>query len=48
MILPSPPAVGSAADHADRQIFMATRRLRGSPRWQIADIRFAFAGSQRS
>lgn len=35
-ILPSPPAPGSAAARADRAIFIATRALRGTPRWRIA------------
>ena len=35
-ILPAPPMAGSAADKADRDTFMATRRLEGTPRWVLA------------
>lgn len=35
-LLPAPPAAGSARDVADRQIFLATRKLSGSPRWKLA------------
>lgn len=35
-ILPPPPATGSAAAALDLKIFRDTRRLAGSPRWQIA------------
>jgi len=34
--LPPPPAKGSAAADEDRRVFLATRRLEGSPRWAIA------------
>ena len=35
-ILPLPPVAGSPVAIADRRVFIATRRLRGSPRWQVA------------
>jgi membrane-associated phospholipid phosphatase len=35
-ILPPPPAVGGPVAIADHRMFAATRRLRGSPRWQVA------------
>jgi membrane-associated phospholipid phosphatase len=35
-ILPPPPAAGGPVAIADRQVFAATRRLRGSPRWKVA------------
>jgi membrane-associated phospholipid phosphatase len=35
-ILPPPPAPGSPVAAADRQVFAATRRLKGSPRWKVA------------
>lgn len=35
-ILPPPPPRGSARARADRAVFFATRRLRGTPRWQVA------------
>ncbi len=35
-VLPPPPRPGSAAARADRAMFAATRRLAGSPRWQVA------------
>jgi acid phosphatase (class A) len=35
-ILPPPPVQGSAAARADRTIFTATRKLKGSARWRIA------------
>lgn len=35
-ILPPPPAPGSVAARADRAIFEATRKLKGSARWQVA------------
>ncbi|WEJ98804.1 MAG: phosphatase PAP2 family protein [Candidatus Sphingomonas phytovorans] len=35
-ILPPPPAPGSAAARADHAIFVATRTLRGTPRWRLA------------
>jgi acid phosphatase (class A) len=34
--LAPPPAKGSPAAEKDRQIFLATRKLEGSPRWSIA------------
>lgn len=34
--LPPPPAKGSAAAEKDRQIFLATRALKDTPRWTIA------------
>ncbi|WP_333571996.1 acid phosphatase [Sphingomonas sp.] len=36
IILPPPPAAGSAAATLDMAVFRATRKLEGSPRWQIA------------
>ena len=36
VILPPPPAPGSATAKRDRAVFVATRRLIGSPRWRIA------------
>jgi acid phosphatase (class A) len=36
LILPPPPAAGSARDEADRDVFRATRTLEGSPRWGLA------------
>jgi acid phosphatase (class A) len=36
LILPPPPAVGSARDEADRDVFRKTRALEGSPRWGLA------------
>jgi acid phosphatase (class A) len=40
-ILPPPPAPSSPVAIADRRVFAATRRLRGSPRWRVAtsDVR---------
>jgi acid phosphatase (class A) len=35
-ILPPPPARGSPVAIADRQVFRATRRLRGSLRWRLS------------
>lgn len=35
-ILPPPPQPGGPVATADRQVFAATRRLQGSPRWQVA------------
>jgi acid phosphatase (class A) len=35
-ILPPPPAPGSPLARADRQLFVATRKLKGSPRWKLA------------
>lgn len=35
-ILPPPPAPGSIAARSDRDIYKATRRLKGSPRWATA------------
>jgi len=35
-VLPPPPAPGSPVAVADRKVFAATRRLRGSPRWRLA------------
>ncbi|MEJ1970518.1 MAG: phosphatase PAP2 family protein [Rhizomicrobium sp.] len=35
-VLPPAPAVGGARDAADRSIFLATRALVGTPRWQMA------------
>lgn len=34
--LPPPPAKGSPEAAKDRQIFLATRKLQGTPRWAIA------------
>lgn len=34
--LPPPPAKGSPAAEKDRQTFLATRKLEGTPRWAIA------------
>lgn len=36
LILPPPPAAGSARDEADRAVFRTTRALEGSPRWGLA------------
>lgn len=36
--LPPPPKAGSAIDRSDKEIIEATRRLEGSPRWEIAKI----------
>jgi len=36
LLLPAPPAVGSARDEADRDVFRKTRALEGSPRWALA------------
>ncbi len=35
-VLPPPPAPGSAAAEQDRAIFLATRKLKDSPRWSLA------------
>ena len=35
-VIGPPPPKGSAQDKADRAIFKATRKLEGSPRWQMA------------
>ncbi|WP_404710506.1 Ca2+-dependent phosphoinositide-specific phospholipase C [Sphingomonas sp. MMS24-J13] len=35
-ILPPPPAAGSPRQTADHQVFAATRRLQGTPRWAVA------------
>ncbi|MAW99241.1 MAG: phosphatidic acid phosphatase [Sphingomonas sp.] len=35
-ILPPPPAPGSARAEADRRIYVESRKLKGSPRWQRA------------
>ncbi|MHB1059506.1 MAG: acid phosphatase [Rhodanobacter sp.] len=35
-VLPAAPQAGSARYEADRQIFRATRRLQGTPRWTLA------------
>ena len=35
-VLPPPPPDGSARAEADRKIFIATRRLQGTPRWALA------------
>ena len=35
-VLPQPPQVGDARDHADRAVFRATRKAIGSPRWDLA------------
>jgi len=35
-LLPGPPAAGSAQDAADRQTFLKTRALSGTPRWSLA------------
>jgi acid phosphatase (class A) len=34
--VPPPPPAGSAADHRDRAVFLATRRLKDTPRWSLA------------
>jgi len=34
--VPPPPAAGSAVDQQDRAVFLATRRLKDSPRWSLA------------
>lgn len=34
--VPPPPAEGSAAAEHDRQVFLATRKLKDSPRWALA------------
>jgi acid phosphatase (class A) len=34
--VPPPPAPGSDAAEQDRRTFLATRRLKGSPRWSLA------------
>jgi len=34
--VPPPPPAGSVADQRDRAIFLATRRLRDTPRWSLA------------
>lgn len=36
LILPPPPAEGSARTEADRDVFRKTRALEGSPRWGLA------------
>jgi acid phosphatase (class A) len=35
-VLPAAPVAGDARDQADRRIFLATRALQGTPRWQMA------------
>jgi acid phosphatase (class A) len=35
-VLPAPPADGSPRAEADRKIFIATRKLQGTPRWALA------------
>ncbi len=35
-VLPPPPAPGSAAAEQDRATFLATRELKGGPRWTLA------------
>lgn len=35
-LLPAPPATGSAALAADEEIYLATRKLRDTPRWALA------------
>jgi acid phosphatase (class A) len=35
-VLPPPPAPGSVAAEQDRAIFLATRKLKDSPRWSLA------------
>jgi acid phosphatase (class A) len=35
-VLPTAPAAGSPRDNADREIFKATRSLKDSPRWKLA------------
>ena len=35
-ILPAAPVQGSARYEADRQVFLATRKLEGTPRWAMA------------
>lgn len=34
--VPPPPPAGSAADQRDRAVFLATRRLKDTPRWSLA------------
>jgi acid phosphatase (class A) len=34
--VPPPPAAGSAIDQRDRRTFLATRRLKDTPRWSLA------------
>ncbi|MDO9223821.1 MAG: phosphatase PAP2 family protein [Caulobacter sp.] len=36
VVLPAPPAAGSAEAEADRAVFRATRALEGTPRWTLA------------
>ncbi|MDE7548774.1 phosphatase PAP2 family protein [Acetobacter fabarum] len=36
IVLPPPPAASSPAQEADKQAFENTRKLKGSPRWQLA------------
>jgi acid phosphatase (class A) len=36
LVVPQAPAVGSVRDKADRDIFLATRALKGTPRWALA------------
>jgi len=42
-LLPAAPKVGSARYEADRQVFLATRKLQDSPRWTLAqqDVDYA-------
>jgi acid phosphatase (class A) len=35
-VVPPPPAAGSAVDQRDRATFLATRQLKDSPRWSLA------------
>ncbi|MCF8504041.1 MAG: phosphatase PAP2 family protein [Caulobacter sp.] len=39
-LLDPPPAAGSPRDEADRAIFRATRAMKGSPRWAMAQADF--------
>ena len=36
--VPPPPAAGSPVDQQDRAIFLATRQLKDSPRWSLAQL----------
>lgn len=37
-ILPPPPAAGSARAESDKQVFLATRKLENTPRWEQARV----------
>jgi acid phosphatase (class A) len=45
LVVPPAPAAGSARDVADREIFKATRALKGTPRWALAqnDVKITVA-----